>query len=269
MHPSMAKLPTQEMATLAYAQVLLAVEHLVARGGTALIGRVLDLVAAGVPADQAVAQALGVPWPEFMASWRAHMASRPLPRGGAQALRRLRFQDDPKENGPWAEWADLPDQASRNHARLGQLMRERGRWTAARVEYKKAIDRAGPRVPILANQYAIAAVMSGQKVEAERVLTEAIAWTPSYAALRVQLARLLVEKKAWAEAKAHLVIANRQDPFDPEIHAGLALAAEGLGDPGGASRERRFAEILQGSHAPRGPAGPAGAPGRDAPQGHP
>jgi tetratricopeptide (TPR) repeat protein len=247
MHPSMAKLPTQEMATLAYAQVLLAVEYLVARGGTPVVGRVLDLVAAGAQADQAVAQALGGTWPDFLAGWKAHMASRPLPRGGAQALRRLRFADDPKEGGPWAEWADLPDQASRNHARLGQLMRERGRWTAARVEYRKAVDRAGARVPILANQYAIAAIMSGQKPEAEKVLVEAIAWTPDYAALRVQLARLLIERKAFAEARTHLVMANRQDPFDPEIHAGLALAAEALGDPGGASRERRFAGILQGS----------------------
>jgi len=267
MHPSMAKLPTQEMATLAYAQVLLAVEYLVARGGTPLVGRVLDLVAAGASADAAVAQALGVPWPDFLAGWKAHMASRPLPKGGAQALRRLRFKDDPKEGGPWAEWADLPDQASRNHARLGQLMRERGRWTAARVEYKKAVDRAGARVPILANQYAIAAVMSGQKPEAEKVLVEAIAWTPDYAALRVQLARLLVERKAWAEARQHLVMANRQDPFDPEIHAGLAQAAEALGDPGGASRERRFAEILlgPGQHGPAGHQGPQRPQG----QGHP
>ena len=268
MHPSMAKLPTQEMASLAYAQVLLAVEYLVARGGPPLVGRILDLVRAGVPADAAVAQALGTPWPDFMAAWKAHMATRPLPRGGATALRRLRFQDDPKEGGPWAEWADLPDQASRNHARLGQLMRERGRWTAARVEYRKAIDRAGARVPILANQYAIAAIMSGQKPEAEKVLVEAISWTPDYAALRVQLARLLVERQAWAEAQKHLVMANRQDPFDPEIHVGLAKAAEALGDPGGASRERRFAEILLGSRAPdgapahQGPHGPQG-------QGHP
>ena len=265
MHPSMAKLPTQEMASLAYAQVLLAVEYLVGHGGTPVVARVLDLVRAGAPADAAVAQALGTTWPEFMAAWRAHMATRPLPKGGAQALRRLRFQDDPKEGGPWAEWADLPDQASRNHARLGQLMRERGRWTAARVEYKKAVDRAGAKVPILANQYAIAAIMSGQKAEAERVLGEAITWTPDYAALRVQLARLLLERKAYQDAREHLVMANRQDPFDPEIHAGLAMAAEGLGDPGGASRERRFAEILQGSH---GPAGAPGHEGREG-QGHP
>jgi len=248
--------------------VLLAVEYLVQRGGTALVARVLDLVAAGASADVAVSTALGVPWPDFMAAWKQHMASRPLPRGGATALRKLRFKDDPRENGPWAEWADLPDQASRNHARLGQLMRERGRWTAARVEYRKAIDRAGAKVPILANQYAIAAIQSGQKPEAEKVLLEAVRWSPDSAAIRVQLARLLLERKEYAHAREHLTMANRQDPFDPEIHAGLALAAEGLGDAGTASRERRFAEILHGRAAPHGAGGPPAPPG-DPARGHP
>ncbi len=262
MHPSMAKLPTQEMAALAYAEVELAMELMIKRGGTASVAKALDLVAGGVRADEAVARALGTTWPEFNAAWRQHMATRPLPRGGAMAMAQLRFKDDPKQGGPWAEWAALPDQASRNHARLGQLFRERGRWTAARVEYKKAIDRAGPKVPILANQYAIAAVMSGQKAEAEKVLHEAITWSPDYAALRVQLARLLVERKDHAGAKVHLIEANRQDPFDPEIHAGLALSAEALGDAGLASRERRFAEILQG-------AAPGQKQGHGQGQGHP
>jgi tetratricopeptide (TPR) repeat protein len=258
MHPSMAKLPTQEMAALAYAEVVLAVEVLVQRAGPQAIGAALARVAAGTPADQAVAETAGVPWADFLSLWKRHMQTRPLPRGGEHALSRLRFRDDPKQAGPWAEWADLPDQASRDHARLGQLMRERSRWTAARLQYRKAIDRAGTRVPILANQFAIAAIMSGQKAEAEKVLHDAIAWSPDYAALRVQLARLLIERKDHAGARAHLVEANRQDPFDPEIHAGLALAAEALGDPGSASRERRFAEILSGPRA-----------GGQAGQGHP
>jgi tetratricopeptide (TPR) repeat protein len=256
MHPSLAKLPTQELAALAYAEVLLAVELMQQRGGPGTAGRVLAYVAGGASAEEAVARSLGTTWPEFEAAWRRHLATRPLPRGGEHALRRLRFRDDPKQAGPWAEWAGLPDQASRDHARLGQLFRERGRWTPARIQYRKAIDRAGARVPILANQYAIAAVMSGQKAEAEKVLREAIDWTPDYPALRVQLARLLAERKDHAGVREQLTQANRQDPFDPEIHAGLALALEALGDPGGASRERRFAEILSAR-----PAGHAGAPG--------
>jgi tetratricopeptide (TPR) repeat protein len=250
MHPSMAKLPSQELAALAYAEVVLMVELSVQRAGPGVVTRVLDLVGAGTPADTALAQALGIPWAEVQAAWRRHMATRPLPRGGAQALSRLRFKDDPKQAGAWAEWAELPDQASRDHARLGELFRERGRWTPARIEYRKAIDLAGVRVGILASQYAVAAVRTGQKAEAEKVLQEAIGWNPDHALLRVQLARLLLERKEPAAARPHLVAANRQDPFDPEIHAGLALVAEAQGDAGAASRERRFAEILKGQGHP-------------------
>ena len=89
-----------------------------------------------------------------------------------------------------------------------------------------------------------------------------ITWSPDYAALRAQLARLLVERKDHAGAKVHLTEANRQDPFDPEIHAGLALSAEALGETGLASRERRFAEILQG-------ASPGQKQGHGQGQGHP
>jgi Flp pilus assembly protein TadD len=53
-----------------------------------------------------------------------------------------------------------------------------------------------------------------------------------------------VRRQEWAKAREHLLLANREDPFDPEIHAGLARALAALGDPGGASREERFARIL-------------------------
>jgi uncharacterized protein HemY len=131
------------------------------------------------------------------------------------------------------------------------MMRTRGRYAAARIEYGKAYDRVGARFPILADQYALAALMSGAEPLAEKVLGEAIGWNPDYAALHVHLARILVKRQEWARAKEHLLFANRQDPFDPEIHAGLAKALAALGDPGGASREERFARILTGGHEAR------------------
>jgi tetratricopeptide (TPR) repeat protein len=246
MHPSMAKLPSQHAAALAFAEVVMAVEYLVKQGGTALVNRVLDGVAAGKAADRAVADAVGVPFEKFVAGWKKHMAERPLPKGGDHELRRLRFKDDPKTGGPWTEWAEIPDGKAREFARLGEIMRERGRWAAARVEYGKAIARVGTRFPILADQFALSAMMSGAEREAERVLVEAVDWNPEYAALHVHLARLLVKREDWKRAKEHLLLANRQDPFDPEIHAGLSRALEALGDPGGASREKRFAQLLSG-----------------------
>jgi tetratricopeptide (TPR) repeat protein len=244
MHPSLAKLPSQEKAALAYAEVVLAVERLVEQAGPKAPARVLDLVAAGKDVGEAVAETVGKPFDRFLADWRQWLAARPLPRGGEHALRRLRFKDDPKHGGTWSEWAEIPDDRARGFARLGEIMRARGRPVAARVEYAKAWDRVGARYPILADQYALAAMGSGAEGLAERVLVEAIGWSPEYPALHVHLARLLVRRQEWAKARDHLLLANRQDPFDPEIHAGLARALAALSDPGGASREERFARIL-------------------------
>lgn len=244
MHPSLAKLPSQERAALAYAEVVLAIEKLVQLAGPGAPARVLELVAAGKGAPEAVAAAAGRPFDRFLAEWRQWLAARPLPRGGEHALKRLRFKDDPKQGGTWSEWAEIPDERARGWARLGELLRARGRPLAARVEYGKAWERVGARFPILADQYALVAMASGAEALAERVLAEAIGWSPDYAALHVHLARLLVRRGEWAKARDHLLLANQQDPFDPEIHAGLARALAALGDPGGASREERFAKIL-------------------------
>jgi tetratricopeptide (TPR) repeat protein len=246
MHPSLAKLPSQERAALAYAQVVLAVEYLVKQRGARVLATVVERVGTGKSAEESVAEALGVPFDRFAKDWKRYMAERPLPRGGEHELRKLRFRDDAKSGGTWSEWQEIPDEQARGFARLGEIYRSRGRWTAARLEYGKAFAKIGPRIPILSGQYALAAAMSGQKSEAERVLAEALAWNPDYPLLNLQLARLLAERSELTRARDHLLAANRQDPFDPEIHAGLAKVLEGLGDAGGASREARFAQVLSG-----------------------
>ncbi len=248
MHPSLAKLPSQERAALAYAQVVMAVEFLVQRAGAPSLGKVAGRIAEGRTAEQAVSDVLGEPCPRFVEEWKRHMAQRPLPRGGEHELKKLRFRDDPKHGGAWAEWSEIPDERSRGFARLGEIYRERGRWAAARVEYGKAYARVGARIPILSGQYALAAVMSGARPEAEKILSEALAWNPDYPALNVAAGRLMLDKQDFAAARDRLLAANRQDPADPEIHAGLARALEALGDAGGASREARFAQLLTGGH---------------------
>lgn len=255
MHPSMAKLPSQEAASLAFAEVMVAVEYLQKKGGRPLLSRILDRVAGGMPADKAVAEGLGVSFDAFLVDWKRYMAARPLPAGGDTELRRLRFEDDPKQgHGAHAEWAEIPDERARGFARLGEIMRERGRWGAARVEYGKAMRRVGPRYPVLTSKFALAAMNSGHDAEAEAALAEAARTHPHYAALHVNLGRLKLKRQDWKGARDAFLLANRVDPFDPEIHAGLALAAEGTGDAEAASRERRFMQILSGRPAGHGPA---------------
>jgi len=244
MHPSMAKLPSQEAAALGFAEVVLAVEYLEEKGGTGLMKRILDHVTEGVPAERAVPQALGVSYEAFLADWKRFMASRPLPAGALHVEEKLRFKGDPKHGGAHSEWSEIADERARGYARLGEIFRERGRWSAARVEYGRAMVRAGKGVAVLSDKFALAAMMSGHDDEAQQALTEALRHHPQYAALHLHLARLQVKRKAWPEARKQLLLANAQDPFDPEIHAGLATVHEAEGQPELATREKRFAQLL-------------------------
>jgi tetratricopeptide (TPR) repeat protein len=246
MHPSMAKLPSQEAAALAFAEVEVAVEYLEKKGGRELMNRVLDLVKGGAKAEAAVAEALGVPFATFLADWKRYMAARPLPEGGLSSDRKLRFKGDPKHGGAHSEWADIPDERARGFARIGEILRERGRNGAARIEFAKAIDRIGKTVAVLSDKFALAAMASGHEEDAESALREALRVHPQYPGLHVHLARVQLARKAWAQAKEHLLAANAIDPFDPEIHAGLAAVHAAQDDEGGAARERRFAQLLAG-----------------------
>jgi tetratricopeptide (TPR) repeat protein len=247
MHPSFAKLPTPERAALAYAQVALAIEWLVKQRGPDSLVKMTGLIGEGKAWEDAVAEAAGMPWKKFQEEWTKYMGQRPLPKGGQHELEKLRFKDDPKHGTQYAEWAEIPDEESRGFARLGEIFRERGRWSSAKLEYAKAYARVGARIPILSERYAVAATQAGAKAEAEKVLSEALAWNPDYPALHLQMARLLFDRGQLPGAKDHLLAANRVDPFDPEIHAGLARVLAGTGDEPGAERERRFTRILTGT----------------------
>jgi Flp pilus assembly protein TadD len=90
-------------------------------------------------------------------------------------------------------------------------------------------------------------MMTGHDDDAEKALTDALRSHPEAASLHVQKGRLQLKRQQWEEARASLLLANRVDPFDPEIHLGLSRAAQALGDEPTASRERRFADILTGA----------------------
>jgi len=261
MHPSMAKLPSQEAAALAFAEVMLAVEFLQKKGGPPLLSRILERVAGAIPVERAVPEAMGLPdFDAFEAEWKRYLAVRPLPVGGEVALRQLRFlDDDQRQPTSHLEWSEIPDEKARGFARLGELMRERGKWSAARIEYGKAMRRVGPRYALLTSKFSLAAMLSGHEAEAEAALREAVKANPHYAALHVNLGRIQVKKKDWAGARQAFLLANRVDPFDPEIHAGLAAAAEATGDTAVAAREQRFAQLLA--------ARPERSPSLDAPRG--
>jgi len=76
MHPSMAKLPSSEDATLAFAEVGTAIAFLHEQGGNQALRETLARIDGGEDARQAVATTLGMSWRGFDRRWRSFMRAQ-------------------------------------------------------------------------------------------------------------------------------------------------------------------------------------------------
>ncbi|HEY5282905.1 MAG TPA: hypothetical protein VIM14_08960, partial [Polyangia bacterium] len=151
MHPSMAKLPRAEDATLAFAEVTTAVACLFAKGGSAALREVLTTVRDGGDARLAVARAFGGSgtWSEFERAWRQFMASlhyKTLP-GMEPMVRKYKKKGVSAASAPSEDDASSTASSSTGEAdrflRLGNMMLLRNRPRAASVEYDKGYKIAG------------------------------------------------------------------------------------------------------------------------------
>src|SRR5256885_2551567 len=82
MHPSIAMLPTQEQAALAFAEVEAAMRLLYQRGGQAALTELVSAMAGGFSDEQAGAQAHGQTLPEIEVGWRGR-GGKPRAEGAA------------------------------------------------------------------------------------------------------------------------------------------------------------------------------------------
>ncbi|HEY0193154.1 MAG TPA: tetratricopeptide repeat protein, partial [Kofleriaceae bacterium] len=134
MHPSMAKLPSQEAAALAYAEVYTLVGWMQGKIGYKGIRDALIAQRDGKSARRAVAEALGMTWPAVEKEWRTHLK---VGDTKARAGKPIKFA----KGGVESENIGLEqvNARARKHARLGGMLRARGLAEAAVIEYEKAL----------------------------------------------------------------------------------------------------------------------------------
>jgi tetratricopeptide (TPR) repeat protein len=269
MHPSIAKLPTQEKAALAFAEVEAAIRLLYLRGGQAALTALVASMADNASDEQAVARAYGKDFAQFESDWRAEVA-KPRVKAVAQASgdrtarppapKRLVFKDDVKGKGPSAPGGGAPDVAAepldaeaKRAVRLGEMMLARRRFGAAAHEYGRARKLMGAgEVPVVSRRYAFAQLQLGNLKEAEDALQAATRKDPQDEAAQVLLARVFVARQANEPARAALEAAVSVDPFDPELHDAWIGLAKNLKDDKLAAREKRALLLSLGKRQPEG-----------------
>ena len=256
MHPSIAMLPTQEQAALAFAEVEAAIRLLYQRGGQTALTELVTAMAAGMTEEQAVAQAYGKSFDEFETDWRAEVKK---PRTKAVSQRNVRpavakklvFKEDAKGRAePPALDAGAVD-ASADHegkraARLGEIFYGRRRWAAAAKEYARARRHLPREVPQIARRYAFSEMQLGRWAEAEEALRSAVERDPDDEAAQALYARVLVRRGALDKARVALDNGIAVDPFDPDLHATYVEVARGLQDAALEERERKALALSAG-----------------------
>jgi tetratricopeptide (TPR) repeat protein len=238
MHPSMAKLPSQEAAALAYAEVYTLVGWMQQKIG---YKGIRDLIAAqkdGKSAKRAVSDAMGLSWSAVETEWHSHLkAGDPKARAG-KGIKFTKGGTDSENVG----LEGLPARAKK-FARLGGMLRARGMLEAAAAEYEKAVAAAGPE-PFVAGKLARTLVELGKYDRAIELATPIAAADDHDATAAVTLGIARAARHQWPEAIAAYEMALRVSPFDPQTRCGLAEAYQQTGDAR-AARERSACDELK------------------------
>ncbi len=220
MHPSIAMLPSQEDAALAFAQVVTFLDCFRERFGDAGLTRTIQLMAAGQDVRVALAKVASETFAELEAEWRSTLTERERPELAATKELRLRFV----ESGQADESLDVAEEHARKHLRVGDLLWGRKRTLAAAREYEAA-QKFAPSDPILASRVARASLAGDQPEHALSAVDAALREHPQHAPLQALRGASLLALSRRDDAREPLHEAIRLNPFDPDPHCQLARLA--------------------------------------------
>lgn len=216
LHPSIALLPSQELASLAFAQVSSFMSSYYEVYGSQGVRELLERVGEGEDARQALTHVAGVPWKGLEKRWKAQLVKEPKPLPARLMPRYLSGEATDQD-----ELAGVELERARNYLRLGDLLWTRSRPAAASVEYSKAHEVA-PDDPVVASRYARSAIAGNRPKDALAPLMRTLRRYPTHAPALSSLATAQFRVANFEEAKKAADQAIAQNPFDPQPHCILS-----------------------------------------------
>lgn len=249
MHPSMAKLPSQEAAGLAFAQVHTVIDFLHRRSGYPALNRLIDALRDGAPMDAALRSVYGLDLAGLWVAWKGAMSQSGLKTYPGLVQRKLKFKrpGDPEagEEEPEAEYSTIEEKAVRDHAHLGELLRARNRFKAALYEYRKAMTLGGDANPVVQNGAAASLLELGQPDEVPALLERVRLYYPGFVTTHIHRGEALMKAGRDAEAAAAFEEAVGINPFHPRPHEALFDLYPRLGRAEDADRAKQTLELLK------------------------
>ena len=236
MHPSMAKLPSQQAASLAFAQVHTAMDYLVTVAGLAGLRKLLRRLRDGRTDWQALTEVTRLSPARFTRNWKRHLRSRNLrPMPGIVPLRRTFNKRPTREQ----RLAAIKQKKARDFMRLAGMLRAQNLPRAAILEYLKARTLLGQRHDLVANSLARAYLDISSPARAISALLPVLEYYPGLPGPQVTLGIAYLKSGDEQSATRHLQAGLNINPFNPEVHCYLAVALKKKS----ASRARQHAVL--------------------------
>ncbi len=249
MHPSMAKLPSQEAAGLAFAQVHTVIDFLHDRSGYEGINRLIAELRGGKQMDAALRAVYGFDLDGLWRVWKRAMAGAGLKTYPGLVQRSLEFRrpGDPEDPAaePEPEYATIEEKKVKDHAHLGELLRARSRFEAALIQYRKAMIIGGDANPMIQNGAASAMLELGKFADVPATLQRVSTYYPGFVNTHLNLGEALMKLGRDAEAAAAFDLAVGINPFHPRPHQALIDLYTRLGRTDEAARARKTLELMQ------------------------
>jgi tetratricopeptide (TPR) repeat protein len=245
MEPSLVHLETPEEVQLAYAQAASAIEFIINSVGHEGLKKIMDRMAQTKTkgAGASVKEVLGLEFSEFEEKWAKYLASKELkPMVGAK-IHRYKVKEG-KAGEERMDLEEIKSLVARNRAHLGDKLKERGRTGAAVLEYRRALAETRDSVPVM-NRLSSALIDLGRDEEALNMLKRSLTLAPDHPTAYTLLGQVYLKLKEFTQAKEAFEESIQINPFNPEIHVGLANAYAMLGDTVGSAKERNIAHKLR------------------------
>jgi tetratricopeptide (TPR) repeat protein len=244
MEPSLIKLETPEDVQLAYAQAASAIEFIIEKSGYEKLEEIMNRMASSTTmgAGEAIREVLGLQFSDFEEKWKKYLALKKLEAVDSVVVHRYKVKEG-KADEERLDMEEIKSLVARNRAHLGDRLKERGRISAAVLEYRRAMAETRDSVPIM-SRLSSALIDLGRNEEALDILNGMREISPDHPTPYTKLGQVYLKMKDFKGAKEAFESSIQINPFNPEVHLGLAQAYEALGDKTSAVGEREIAKRL-------------------------
>ena len=250
MHPSMALLPSQEAASLAFAEVHTVIDWMYRIKGYAGINALMDRLRVGDDMNAALERSFGHDLDGLWTAWRGQLKSRGFKTYPGLVQTSLKFKkpgqtEDEAAVLDSADYATIDEKRIKDLTHIAELMRARDRHLAALKEYRKAEALAGDGNPVIQNGAARSLLELGRPQEVPQTLLRVSQYYETYLTTWLSLG------DAWsAMSRPHEAIdayerARGVNPFHPRVHEALAKLYADAHRDADAALARKSLELLQ------------------------